>query len=193
MASTAVLTASASSLSFGSVVAGKSSVLAVTYTNAGNSNITISKVTVSGASYAASGVSAGMILTPGQSATLEATFSPLAAGSYAGSVTAVSSATDAQSTISLSGSSVAQSQAVSHSVALSWTPSTSTVVGYNVYRAAVSGGPYSQLDSSAVATDGFTDSSVQAGQTYYYVVKSVTGAGVESADSSQVSATVPTP
>jgi hypothetical protein len=191
MASTAVLTASASSLSFGSVVFGESSVLSVTYTNAGNSNITISKVTVAGKSYSTSGVAAGLILAPGQSATLDATFAPLAAGSYPGSVTVVSSATDSSSTISLSGSSTAQ--AVSHSVALTWTPSTSNVSGYNVYRSAVSGGPYTKLDSSVVAIDGFTDATVSAGQTYYFVVRAVTAGSVESADSTQVSATVPTP
>jgi len=189
MASTAVLTSSASSLSFGSVVVGKTSVLTATYTNAGNSNITISKVTVSSASYSASGVSAGMILAPGQSATLDTTFSPLAAGSYAGSVTVVSSATDSPSTILLSGSSAAQ--AVSHSVTVSWSPSTSPVAGYNVYSSEVSGGPYSKLDSSVLAADSFTDSTVQAGQTYYFVVTSVTSAGVESADSAQASVTVP--
>ncbi len=193
MASTAALSASVPALNFGSIVVGKSSALTVKLTNVGNSNVTISKVTVSGATYTATGVSAGLILSPGQSATLDSTFSPLGAGSFSGSVTIASSATNSPSTITLSGSSAAQSQVVSHSVALSWTPSTSTVVGYNVYRSAVSGGPYSKLDSSAVATDGFTDLAVQAGQTYFYVVKSVTDTGVESADSNQVSATVPTP
>ena len=197
MASTAVLTASASKLSFGSITAGKTSVLGVTFTNAGNSNITISKVTVAGADYTASGVSAGMILAPGQSATLDSTFAPRAAGSYTGSVTVVSTATDSPSTIAFSGSSVvvsaAQQPAAAHSVSVTWTPSTSTVAGYNVYRSEVSGGPYTKLDSSVLSADAFSDSTVAAGQTYYYVVRSATSAGVESVDSSQVSVTVPTP
>ena len=191
MASTSVLSLSVPALNFGSIVVGKNSALGVKLTNVGNSNVTISKVAVAGANYTATGVSAGLILSPGQSATLDSTFSPLAAGSFSGSVTIASSATNSPSTITLSGSSAAQ--AAAHSVTLSWTPSTSTVAGYNVYRSAVSGGPYSKLDSSAVATDGFTDAAVQAGQTYYYVVKSVTGTGVESADSNQASVTVPTP
>jgi fibronectin type 3 domain-containing protein len=78
-------------------------------------------------------------------------------------------------------------------VALTWIPSTSAVAGYHVYRSGVSGGPYSKLDSSVVATDSYTDPTVQAGQTYYFVVTSVTAAGVESADSTQVSVIVPTP
>jgi HYDIN/CFA65/VesB family protein/ASPM-SPD-2-Hydin domain-containing protein len=189
MAATAVLTTSASSLSFGNVAVGKNSVLSVILTNAGNSNITVSKIIVSGAPYSTSGVSAGLILTPGQSATLDATFTPAAIGSLTGSMTVASNATNSPATISLSGSG---SQTVAPSVALSWTPSTSAVAGYNVYRSEISGGPYTKLDSSIVAMDTYTDSSVQAGLTYYYVVTSVTSAGMESADSTQTSATVPT-
>jgi hypothetical protein len=191
MASTAVLSASVPSLNFGSVVIGKASALTVNLTNVGNSNVTISKVTLSGTSYTVTGVSAGLILSPGQSATLDSTFSPLAAGTFSGSVTIASNATNSPSTISLSGISTAQ--AVAHSAAVSWTPSTSTVAGYNVYRSAASGGPYTKLDSSVVAGDGFTDTSVQAGQTYYFVVTAVTAAGVESTDSTQASVTIPTP
>jgi hypothetical protein len=196
MAPTAVLTSSASKLSFGNITVGKNSVLSVTFTNAGNSNVTISKVTVAGTDYTVSGVSAGMILAPGQSATLDSTFSPRAAGSYTGSVTVVSTATDPSSTITLSGTSTTASAATeppatSHSVSLTWSPSTSVVAGYNVYRSEVSGGPYTKLDSNVLAADAFTDTTVSAGQTYYYVVTSATSAGVESVDSSQVSVTVP--
>lgn len=190
MASTAVLSASVPSLNFGSVVAGKNSALTVRLTNVGNSNITVSKVTVSGTAYAATGVSAGLILSPGQSATLDSTFSPRAEGGFTGSITIASNATNSPSTISLSGASAVQ--AVTHSVELSWTASTSTVSGYNVYRSAVSGGPYSKIDSSVAPLDTYTDPNAQAGQTYYFVVRAVTGSGVESADSTQVSVTVPT-
>jgi hypothetical protein len=197
MASTAVLTSSASKLSFGSVTTGKTGVLSTIFTNAGNSNVTISKVTVAGTDYTASGVSVGMILTPGQSATLESTFAPRAAGSYTGRVTVVSTATDSPSTVTLSGTSAAvsssQQPATAHSVSVTWTPSTSGVAGYNVYRSAVSGGPYAKLDSSVLAADAFTDTTVSAGQTYYYVVRAATSAGVESVDSTQVAVSVPTP
>jgi hypothetical protein len=197
MASTAVLTSSAASLSFGSVTVGKTSVLGAIFTNAGNSNVTISKVTVAGADYTASGVSAGMMLTPGQSVTLESTFAPRAAGSYTGSVTVVSTATNSPSTVTFSGTSTAvsssQPPATSHTVSVTWTPTTSSVAGYNVYRSSVSGGPYTKLDSSVLAADAFTDTTVSAGQTYYYVVRAATSAGVESIDSTQVAVTIPTP
>lgn len=190
MAATALLTTNASRLNFGNVQVGKSSALSVTLTNAGNSNVTVAKVVVSGAQFSESGVSAGLILAPGQSATLDAAFSPMAAGNLSGNVTVESNATNSPATISLSG---AGTLTASHSVALTWIPSTSAVAGYNVYRAEVSGGPYSKLDSNPVAADSFTDSSVQSGLTYYYVVTSVTSTGLESADSMQTSATIPTP
>src|SRR4029077_8306247 len=190
MAATAFLTTSTSSMSFGTVAIGKSNASAVTLTNAGNSKVTISKVAVSGASYSTSGVSGGLILAPGQSATLDVSFAPLVAGVLPGTVTVTSNATNSPATISLSGDGA---HTVSHSVDLSWAPSASTVAGYNVYRSEVSGGPYTKLDSSAVVADSFRDSSVQGGLTYYYVVTAVSSAGGESADSTQVSATIPTP
>jgi hypothetical protein len=163
--------------------------LSVILTNAGNSNITVSKVSVSGAGYSTSGVSAGLILTPGQSTTLDATFTPAAMGSLPGSVTVATNATNSPATISLFGNGA---QTVPLTVALSWNPSMSAVAGYNVYRSEISGGPYTKLDSSIVTADTYTDSNVQAGLTYYYVVTSVTSGGVESADSAQTSATIPT-
>jgi fibronectin type 3 domain-containing protein len=62
-----------------------------------------------------------------------------------------------------------------------------------VYRSQVSGGPYSKLDSALIISTSYADSTVQAGQTYYFVVTSVASTGVESADSTQVAAVVPTP
>jgi hypothetical protein len=188
-ATAATLNANKASLSFSSVNVGSNSTLAVVLTNGGNSNVTVSNVTISGAGYAASGVSSGQILTPGQTATLNVTFAPAGTGLISGSVTVASDATNSPETISLSGSG---SQLVTPTVALSWNPSASAVAGYNVYRSQTSGGPYTKLDSSIVTADSYTDSSVQAGLTYYYVVTSVTSAGVESADSTQTSATVPT-
>jgi hypothetical protein len=187
-AATLLLNASATTLSFGSVNLGSNSSLGVTFTNAGNSNVTISGVSISGAGYTASGVSTGQILTPGQTATLSVTFTPASSGSLPGSVTVTSNATNSPATVTLSGTGV---QAVAHSATLTWTASTSTVSGYNVYRSSVSGGPYTIINSSLVTTTQYTDSTVQAGQTYYYVVAAVNSSDVDSVDSNQVSATIP--
>jgi len=78
-------------------------------------------------------------------------------------------------------------------VTLDWTASTSAVIGYNVYRGTQDGGPYTLLNSSLVTTTQYQDSSVQSGQTYYYVVTAVDSSHVESTNSNQVSATIPTP
>jgi fibronectin type 3 domain-containing protein len=80
-----------------------------------------------------------------------------------------------------------------HSVSISWQASSSPQVGfYNVYRSSVSGGPYSRVGWRVSGTS-FTDTAVQPGTTYYYVVTSVTTSNVESTKSSEIKATVPTP
>ncbi len=186
--STLILNPGQASLNFSTVNIGSSSSLPVTFTNAGNSNVTVSNVAISGAGYTASGVQAGQILTPGQVATLNVTFTPATAMLIPGSVTVTSNASNSPGTVTLSGTGV---QAVAHSVTLTWTASTSTVSGYNVYRSSVSGGPYTKMNSSLIAGTSYVDSAVTAGQTYFYVVTSVTSGSVESANSAEVSAIVP--
>lgn len=187
-AATLVLNASQTSLNFSSVNLGSNNILPVTFANGGNSNVTISNVTMSGAGFSATGVQSGQILTPGQNATLNVTFTPSATGSASGSVTITSNATNSPTTVTLSGTGV---QPVSHSVTLTWTASTSTVAGYNVYRSTVSGGPYTKLNLTPVAATTYTDTTVQSGMTYFFVVTSVDSSGVESANSTEVSAAIP--
>jgi len=91
----------------------------------------------------------------------------------------------------VSGVNFTATAAQAHSAALSWTPSTSAVAGYNVYRGTVSGGPYTLVNTSLIAVDTFTDSSVVAGQTYFYVTTAVDGSGNESVYSNQVTAVIP--
>jgi hypothetical protein len=185
------LTASASTLGFGNVNIGTTSSQSVRFTNSGNANITISSVIFSGsgAGFNMSGLSNGLILGPGQTATLTVTFTPAATGSVTDSVTITSNAANSPASIGLSGTGL--QPPISHSVTLSWTPSISTVIGYNTYRAGVSGGAYSKLNSSPVTTAQFIDSNVQSGQTYYYVVTSVASNNVESTYSNEVPATIP--
>jgi len=79
-----------------------------------------------------------------------------------------------------------------HSVNLSWTASSSpNVAGYNVYRGTASGGPYTKVNSAPVSGTTYTDTTVQPGQTYYYVVTAVDTSNAESAYSSPVQAVVP--
>ena len=80
---------------------------------------------------------------------------------------------------------------VQHSATLSWTASTTPgVTAYNVYRGTASGGPYTMVNTTPQASTTYVDLTVQAGQTYYYVVTAVNGSG-ESVYSNQVTATLP--
>jgi Bacterial Ig domain/Carboxypeptidase regulatory-like domain len=78
-----------------------------------------------------------------------------------------------------------------HSVALSWSPSSSAVNGYNVYRSTVSGTGFSVLNSSLIGGTSFDDTTVQSGTTYFYVTTSVDSGGDESAHSNQATAAIP--
>lgn len=83
---------------------------------------------------------------------------------------------------------------VPHTASLFWTASTSSnVTGYNIYRASVSGGPYTKLTSTPVAGISYTDVTVAAGQTYRYVATAVDNNNNESAYSTPTTAVVPTP
>jgi len=81
-----------------------------------------------------------------------------------------------------------------HSVTLNWIASVSgNISGYNIYRSTTSGGPYGKLNSTLAAGTTFLDSTVVAGQTYYYVATAVDISNNESAFSTEAQAVVPTP
>ena len=136
----------------------------------------------------AAGIATGTALAAGQSAALSVTFAPAASGSVTGSITVSSNATAGAKIVSLTGTGSAPMQ---HSIALSWSPSVSTVVGYNVYVSLVSGSGYAKLTSAPVAVVDYTDAGLQTAQTRYYVVTSVDSNNNESAYSNEVAAIVP--
>jgi fibronectin type 3 domain-containing protein len=74
-------------------------------------------------------------------------------------------------------------------VSLTWNASTSAT-GYNVQRAMVSGGPYTQI--AAPATNSYTNTDLTNGTTYYYVVSAFNSAG-QSANSTPASGTPSAP
>lgn len=106
-AQTFLLSPSVTSLSFGNVLVGSASgSQSISLSNTGNSSVTISQVTVSGAGFTASGITTPLTLAAGQSAALSAIYSPTAAGSIAGSISVVSNATNSPATITLSGTGI---------------------------------------------------------------------------------------
>ena len=135
-----------------------------------------------------SGAGVPVTLTPSQSVPVSVQFDPSVAGAVSGSVSVVSNATGSPAAVTLSGSGVA---ATAHSVQLNWTGSSSTVAGYNVYRTQTSGSGYALINSGLVSLDDYSDTSVQSGQTYYYVATAVDGSGNESAYSNEAQAIVP--
>jgi fibronectin type 3 domain-containing protein len=76
---------------------------------------------------------------------------------------------------------------------LSWNPSTSTVAGYDVYRGDALSGLSAKVNSSLVTETSYMDTSVQAGQTYYYFVVAVDSHNNESVPSNLAQATIPSP
>lgn len=82
-----------------------------------------------------------------------------------------------------------------HAAILTWTASSTTNVTYNVYRSASTSGPFTTpLNTSPITTTTYTDTTVQAGQTYYYVVTAIaTSGGFQSADSNTAQGTIPSP
>jgi len=112
---------------------------------------------------------------------------PSTAGTYTVTATSVADTTKQAS------ASVTVSAPVAHSAQLSWLASTSSVAGYKVYRSTVSGSQYVLLNSQVDPLLSYADDTVQAGQTYYYVLTAVSLTGVESGYSNQVTAVIPTP
>ena len=182
------LSASPASLSFGSLTTGTSATQSVTITNNGNSSVSISQVSASGAGFTTNGITLPLSLAAGQSTSISVAFAPASAGNLSGSVTVVSNATNSPLVVALSGTG---STPVSHTVSLSWTPSSPTFSGFNVYRGTTSGGPYTRVDTSMISATSYVDSGVSSGQTYYYVATEVDSSGTESSYSSEVSATIP--
>lgn len=187
-------------VSFGNVIVSNPSTQTVTLSGAGTGSTTVSQATVSGTGFSLSGPSLPLTLALGQSVNFTVTFTPPAAGNFTGGITFVSNppngAINSPVTETLTGAGVN-----AHYVSLTWQASTSqNVVGYNVYRASSSSGPFTTpLNSSLITTTCgalfcYTDSNVVAGQTYYYVATAVNSSNNQSADSSPpAQATIPSP
>ena len=184
------LSVSPANLSFGNVVVGATGTLNGTLSASGSS-VTVSAGSINSNEFALSGVSLPTTLAAGQSTSFTVKFTPAISGTASATLSLSSDAANSPTTQGLTGNGTAATQ---HSVALSWNASTSSgVVGYNIYRGSVSGGPYSRINSALEAATAYTDNAVTAGLTYYYVTTAVDGSGNESGYSNQTQAVIPTP
>jgi len=130
-----------------------------------------------------------MTLASGQSVTLDLQFEPTKAGDATGQLTITSnSSSNATTVVSLSG------KGSSHKVKLNWDAPASgsgSIEGYNIYRAPGGTTSYQRLNSNPETSTSYTDTSVQSGETYAYVVKTVDSSGTESSPSNKTTVTIP--
>ena len=98
------------SLEFGSVTAGTSKTLATTVSNTGAASVTISSVASSNQNFSLSGPSLPVTIAVGQNSTISLVFTPNAAGAFSATVSVSSNASNVSTTLSLSGTGVANGQ-----------------------------------------------------------------------------------
>ena len=142
------LVVSNSTMTFGNVALGSSTAQTGKLT-AATSAVTISSASWNGDGFSVSGITFPVTLTAGQSASFTVIFAPQASGSVSGGISFLSNAANSPTTETFTGTGSQSSGPPAHSVSMSWSPSPSTVIGYNVYRGTTPGGPYpSKLTSS---------------------------------------------
>jgi hypothetical protein len=182
------LTVSPSSLNFGNVSVGSTASLTVTL-SATVAPVKVSSIDSSSAEFSLLGVNLPITVNVGSNVSLTVVFAPLSSGTASATMTLNSNADDSPGTVALGGVGVA---VTSHSADLTWDPSNDPVVGYNVYRGNKKGGPYSMVNDALDPSTNFTDSTVQGGTTYYYVVKAVNADDQESGPSNEAKVVIPT-
>jgi hypothetical protein len=184
-----LLAVSPATVDFGNVVVGANQSQTVTL-SASAGSVTVSSALSNSSEFTVSGITFPLTLSVGQNASFTVTFTPQLSGTASATLAFASNASNSPSAESVTGTGNAPPQ---HSVVLSWSASTSGVVGYNVYRSSQSGGPYTKINSTLESATTYSDMNVQAGQTYYYVTTAMDSVGTESAYSGQVQAVIPAP
>jgi hypothetical protein len=181
------LTVSPSTLDFGNVTVGQSATLSTTLA-ASNGNVTISSDQVTSPEFSIHGLSLPVTILSGHSIQARIRFTPKQSGTAPAKAGYFSNAVVSPGVEQLTGTGVAPS---AHSAGLTWQETDPSVVGYNIYRGQMHGGPYQQINTALEASTNYTDYTVVAGNTYYYVTTAVDGAGRQSAYSNETKAVIP--
>ncbi|MBZ5656051.1 MAG: choice-of-anchor D domain-containing protein [Acidobacteriia bacterium] len=150
------LTASPSSLAFGSVQVGHSSSQSETLTNTGGSSVTISQANASGTGFSLSGLTVPVTLATNQSVTFNVGFAPATAGAANGTLAIVSDASVSPFNIALSGTALAPGSLTANPASASFG---SVTVGSNkTVSVAVTntGGASVTVSSAAASGSGFS-------------------------------------
>jgi hypothetical protein len=189
-AGTTMLSVNATTIAFGNVNLSSPATQTVTLTSTGTLPVVIASATTLGTGFTVSGATLPLTLSANQTASLSVEFDPTTAGSASGTLTIVStSTTNPTNVIALNGTGVS----TSYEVNLTWSAPDSAsdpVAGYNVYRAPSGSTSYQQISTSVVTQTAYTDSSVQTGQTYDYMVESVDASGNDSVPSNMASVAI---
>jgi len=157
---------------------------------AGGTEVTISSATSSSPEFSLSGVSFPLTIPAWGSQRFSVTFAPRAEGVASTTLSFMDGSGSSRLAIkSLNGAGVAVH---GHRVDLSWKPSTSKhVIGYNIYRANTSAGPFTKINSVLDPSTIYTDTSVHDGKTYYYATTAVNSKKEESRYSNKSHASIP--
>lgn len=173
------LVVSPTSINFGDVVVGDAISQSVTVANTGTADVTLNALQATGGGLTVGGLALPTTLAPAQAASFNVRFVPPGAGSTAGSASLETTVSATPTSVSLSGNGLV-------GVNLLWDQSPSAVAGYNLYRSRTSGGAYAKLNFSLILGTNFTDRTVQAGSTYFYVATAVDAEGIESIFSNEL-------
>jgi hypothetical protein len=174
-------------LNFGDVTVGSSASLQATLT-ASKGAITISSDQSTNSEFAILGLTLPVTIPAGQSIPVTIQFTPSASGTASGQAEFTSNAVDSPTVEKLTGTGETPA---SQYVSLSWDAAGDGVVGYNVYRGTAKAGPFKQINSALDPSTNYTDDTVAAGTTYFYVTTSVNAEGEQSAYSNEVEAVIP--
>ena len=180
------LTIAPSALNFGNVTVGNTGNQTLNLSASGAA-VTISSSASSSGQFSLAGTSFPITIAAGQSVSLDVAFTPQNSGAASGTLAFTSNAATTTEAEPVTGTGITPV----YTVGLSWSPSTSEVTGYNVYRGAAATGPFSKINPSLNSTTAYTDGTVAANQTYYYVTTAVNSSNQESAPSTPAEAIIP--
>ena len=173
----ATLTASPTSLTYTNVTVGQTSSQTETIKNTGGTSATISAVGESGAGFIISGITPPVTLTAGQSTTFTVKFAPTSAGTFPGTVTVTSNASNPSLDISLSGTAVTPATLTASPTSLTYTNITVGQTSSQTETIQNTGGTSATISAVGESGAGFTVSGITppvtltAGQSTTFTVK----------------------
>jgi hypothetical protein len=181
---TATLSVTPGTLSFGSIALGTTATQTSSLTATGGS-VTVTSAASSNGQFSLSGISLPVTIPAGQSVSFGVVFTPTSAGTDSANLSFVSTNSPNKTVEAVTAT------ATMPYISLSWSPSTSQVSGYNIYRGTSTNGPFSRLNSSLDTNTSYVDNSIGVGATYYYATTAVNSSGQESGYSNLAEVNVP--